>query len=299
MFNTTKERRQNYLENVEAVFRTTADLYYANWGEFFHLAIFDKGDDLTDFDRAFERTHQRYFKAIKGAKAKRILELASGGGAFSAWMAERTRGEVVGVDISDAQLKHARRRLSKGRYPNLRFIKHDIMRIADLNEPLFDAAVCMDAACYLPDKQAALKGIATRLRRGARFLLIDWCRPSRVTALQKELTLEPFYRYWSIPGMETTSSYKRAFRAAGFRMIKVEDLSPRVQLNWQRGYEAGIRALARPLSATQLMTMAKNVSRYGGRAVRFAKDQFNAAVFAKVAADAGLLRYVYFLAERL
>lgn len=298
MFDTTKERRENYIENVGAIFRTTADLYYEHWGEFFHLAIFGKRDDPTDFDGAFERTHERYFKAIRGTKAKRILELASGGGAFSAWMAERTRGEVVGVDISDTQLAHARKRLAKGKYPNLRFIQHDIMHIADLDEPLFDAAVCMDAACYLPDKRAALKGIASRLRRGARFLLIDWCRPRRLTALQKELILEPFYRYWSIPDMQTIKGYEQSFAAAGFRMIKVEDLSLRVELNWERGYQAGIEALAGSISAAQLVAVAKNVSRYGSRAVRFAKDQFNAAVFAKVAADAGLLRYVYFLGER-
>jgi cyclopropane fatty-acyl-phospholipid synthase-like methyltransferase len=299
MFETVKKRREHYRENIPFVFDVTAELYYAHWGEFFHLAIFDEGDDTSDFEGAFARTHERYVRAIRSAEAGRILELGSGGGAFSAWMAQRTHGEVVGVDISPAQLARANRRLEKGKHPNLRFIDHDVMRIAELDGAPFDAAVYLDAACYLPDKRAALQGITTRLRRGARLLLVDWCRPEQVTALQEEMILEPFYRSWCIPEMETARGYERAFALAGFRLIEVEDLSPRVAPNWERGYQLAIRALAEPLTSKRLLSVAASAIKFGPRAVGLAKEQFNAAVFAKVAADAGLLRYVYFLAERL
>lgn len=276
----------------------TADLYYAHWGEFFHLAIFDNNDEATDFERAYEKTHQRYFQSIKASDAGRIIELASGGGAFSAWMAARTRGEVVGIDISPGQLAHARRRLKKENHANLRFVEHDIMRIDELNEGPFDAAVFLDAACYLPDKHAALRGIAPRLRKGARFLLVDWCRPEDVTALQHELILEPFYHYWCIPEMEAVSGYKKAFKEAGFHLLELEDLSGRVVPNWQRGYCAAIGALADSLASKRLLSVAATAAKYGRRGIRLAKDQFYAAMFAKAAADAGLLRYVYFLGER-
>ena len=299
MFETVKERRDRYRENIPFVFAATADLYYAHWGEFFHLAVFEPGEDAADFDAALGRTHERYFRAVKGAEAGRILEPASGGGALSAWMAERTRGEVVGVDISPAQLAHARRRVEGGAHPNLRFVEHDVMRIAELDEAPFDAAVCLDAACYLPDKRAALRGVATKLREGARLLLVDWCRPESVTAMQREMILEPFYRYWCIPEMETVAGYGRAFRDAGFRVVELEDLSPRVGPNLERGYRAAVSALARPATLRQVMSVAAGAVKHGTRAVRFAKDQFNAAVFAKTAFDAGLLRYVYFLGERV
>lgn len=298
MFETVKERRKNYRENVPLVFNVTAALYYEYWGEYFHLAIFEAGESEADFNAAFERTHEQYFKAIKAAEAGRLLELASGGGALSSWMAERMRGEVVGVDISPAQLAYARRRLKKGKFSNLRFIEHDIMRIGDLAEPLFDAAIYLDAACYLPDKSAALEGIATRLRKGARLLLVDWCRPAEVTALQNEMVLEPFYRYWCIPEMETVEGYEQAFKAAGFRMIEVEDLSSRIGPNLERGYRAAVNAIADPAKLAQMKTIAANAIKYGTRVMQFAKNQFNAAVLAKVGFDAGLFQYVYFLVER-
>lgn len=299
MFETLQERRDNYRAKMKKIFGATADLYYEHWGEHFHLAIFDQGADTEDFDAALERTHQRYFKAIDGARVGRILELGCGGGAFAAWMAERTQGEIVGVDISDIQIAHARKWLSKGERQNLRFIEHDIMRISDLDEPPFDAAVCLDAACYLPDKQAALQGIATRLRRGARLLLVDWCRAERPTALQEEMILEPFYRYWGIPEMETIVGYEQAFKAAGLRILEFEDLSKHVAANWERGYEASFRALAEPTTLDRLHKMATSTFKYGSHAVQLAKNQFYAALFAKVAAEGGLLRYTCFLGERV
>jgi len=262
------------------------------------LAIFNDGDDPRDFDAALERTHQRYFNAIQGASAKRILELGSGGGAFSEWMAQRAPGQVVGVDISPAQLAHARERVKRGKLSNLHFFEHDIMRIGDLRGEPFDAAVCLDTACYLPDKRAALKEISTQLRGGAKFLLVDWCRPKQMTPLQQQMILEPFYRYWCIPAMETVDSYRRAFKATGFRLLELNDLSARVAPNWERGYGLAQRALA-DRGTEQLLTIGASTLRDGSRAVKLAKDQFYAAIFAKVAADAGLLKYVLFLGERL
>ncbi len=298
MFETMQDRRRGCRADVRTVFGATADLYYEHWGEFFHLAIFEQEDGCVDWDAALERTHQRYFQAIGGAHARRILELACGGGAFSAWMAERTSADVLGVDISDAQLAHAYKRLKKKQLANLRFIEHDIMHIAELDEAPFDAAVWLDAACYLPDKHAALKGVATRLHKGARLLLVDWCRAKRPTALQEEMLLEPFYGYWGIPAMETVGGYEQAFKAAGFRVLELEDLSERVASNWERGYQIALKALAEPTTVERLAEVAVNTIKYGRQAVQLAKNQFNAAMFAKAAADAGLLRYVYFLAEK-
>jgi sterol 24-C-methyltransferase len=213
-------------------------------------------------------------------------------------MAARTRGEVVGVDISDVQLARARARLAATQLQNLRFVEHDIMCLDELDERPFDAAVCLDAACYLPDKRGALRSVATRLRPGARLLLVDWCRSEHATGLQKELILEPFYGAWAIPEMETASAYERAFGAAEFRLTAVEDLSPHVTANWERAYRAALRATGEPPTPMQLVAIAGSALRYGPAAVRLAKEQFHAALLAKAGADSGVIRYVSFLAER-
>ncbi len=285
-------------EDVRDGFDALAELYYAYWGEFFHLAIFEKGDDPADVAAAYERTHERYFAAIGGATATRVLELACGGGALSAWMADRTAGEVVGVDFSSRQLAHAAKRVARRQRPNLRFVRHDIMHLAHLDEGCFDAAICLDAACYLPDRGAALRQVATCLQPGARLLLVDWCRSEQATTLQRELLLEPLCRYWAIAELGCVSGYRTAFRAAGFRVVKVEDLSEHVMANWERGYHAALRALAEPIGVTRLLGMSAARVRHGARFVQAAKDQVQVALLAKAAAESGALRYVSVLAER-
>lgn len=304
---TARERRQHYRENMLTGFDALAEFYYAYWGEFFHLAVFEAGDDPADLAAAYQRTHQRYLEAVGGTAARRILDVACGGGALSAWLADHTTAAVVGVDLSGGQLAHARRWLAGGRRPNLRFLQHDIMHLNDLDdldEPPFDAAICLDAACYLPDRRAALRAIAARLRPGGRLLLVDWCRAERPTALQRELILEPLCRYWAIGDLETIVGYRRAFTATGWRIHRLDDLSDRVVPNWERGYQAALRALAEPVHLGRLLRLAADTVKHGtvkhGSVVlQAAKDQFQVALLAKAAAESGQLRYVSVLAERI
>jgi len=302
---TARERRQHYRHNMRIGFDALAELYYAYWGEFFHLAVFEAGDDPADVAAAYQQTHERYLEAIGGSAARRILDVACGGGALSAWLADHTTAEVVGVDLSQSQLAHARGWVAGGRRPNLRFVQQDVMGLGELTAPPFqapfDAAICLDAACYLPDRQAALHGIAARLRPGGRLLLVDWCKADRPAALQRELILEPLCRYWAIADLETIASYRRLFAAAGLRIHRLDDLSERVLPNWERGYQAALRALAEPVRLGQLLRLAVSSVQHGtsGSVVlQAAKDQFQVALLAKAAAESGLLRYVSILAER-
>jgi sterol 24-C-methyltransferase len=295
---TARERHRRYRENMLLGFNALAELYYEYWGEFFHLAVFDPADDPADLATAYQRTHERYLEAVGGTAARRILDVACGGGALSAWLADRTAAEVVGVDLSDSQLAHARRWLAGGRRLNLRFVQHDVMRLGELAEAPFDAAICLDAACYLPDRRAALRAIGTRLRPGGRLLLVDWCRSERPTALQRELLLEPLCRYWAIANLETAAGYRRLFQAAGFGIHRVDDLSDRVLPNWERGYQAALRAVAEPVRLGRLLRLAAGTARHGTVVLQAAKDQFQVALLAKAAAESGLVRYVCVLAER-
>jgi len=295
---TPHQRRTHYREHIEIGFDALADLYYTYWGDYFHLALFQEGDDPADLAGAYERTHERYFASIGGPASQRILDVACGGGAFSLWMADHTRGQVLGVDLSSGQLARARRRLAGRSRHNLSFKQHDLVELDTLDTGSFDAAISLDAFCYLPDRRQALRAVARRLQSGARFLLVDWCRIVRPTALQRELILVPFYRNWGIADLETIAGYRRAMAGAGFRIVALEDLSDQVIPNWERGYRAALRAVADPVRPGQLLKLGLKATTHGVRVLDVAKGQFLVALLAKAAADSGILRYVSVLAER-
>lgn len=288
---------RNPAASIQQGFDLLSDLYYAYWGDFFHPALFPDGTHDDDLGRLYERTHERYLEAVRGPGAARIADLGCGGGAFSMWLASRTRGEVVGIDLSAGQIERARRRLRASELTNVRFVQHDLLRLSELDER-FDAALCIDAACYIPDRPRALTEIATSLAPGARLLVVDWCRVPSPTRLQAELILEPFYRAWGISDLATVSGYRAAFPAAGLRLVAVDDLSAAVAPNWERGYRAALRALSEPLRIDHLVSMGSLLARHGPRMLEAAKAQFSVALLVKAAADSDILRYVSFLAER-
>ena len=75
------------------------------------------------------------------------------GGALPAWLADHTDAQVLGVDLSDSQLAHARRLLADGKRPNLRFVQQDVMRLL---RPLRTAV----RRCHLPRRRLLPTGPA-------------------------------------------------------------------------------------------------------------------------------------------
>lgn len=282
--------REHHAENMERMFAAVSDLYAEYWSDFFHFALFEDGEE--DWDAAFERTHRRYASALQAGPGAKVLELACGRGGFADFLAAETGAEVLGIDISRAQLRRARAH----RRPNLRFLHHDIMR-ADLLGDDFDAAVLMDADIYLPDKREAVMRIARTLKSGARFLLIAWCKREGLSSLQEETVLHPFLRFWGAPGLETANGYRRHFARAGLRLVEEADLNDRSRPNWDRGYERAIDAV-RELTLARASRLVWKGLPLGREGIRLIREQFPAALYIKAAFDAGFLRYTLLLAEK-
>lgn len=282
--------RDRYADNMERMFAAVGDLYARYWNDFFHFALFERGDE--SWEAAFEATHRRYMAALRIAEARSALDLACGRGGFAHVLAQHTAGDVLGIDIARAQLARCRR----FRRPNLRFRHHDIMAVDALGRS-FDAVALLDADCYLPDKPRAIATIARVVRPGGRFLLVSWSKRDGLAKVQEELVLRPFMRCWGIPGLETPRRYRRHLEQSGFRVLEQTDLNDRVRRNWEFGYEQAVKAVQEfsLKDATRLIWKGLEL---GPDGIRLLKEQFPAAVYLKAGFDAGFLRYTCFLAEK-
>lgn len=283
--------RDHHAENVERMFAAVGDLYSEYWDDFFHFAIFEQeGEDRAE---AFRRTHRRYVAALNIQAGDSVLELACGRGGFADFIAAETGAWVLGIDLSPAQLCHARRHDR----PNLRFLHHDIMKVDLLGEGTFDAVSFMDADCYLPNKRAAIGSIGRVMKPGARFLLIAWCKQAGLLDVQEELVLEPFMRFWGVPSLETSPAYRRYFEEANLQLLDEIDLNEQVRANWEFGYHSAINGI-RDFDEGDMSRLLARSAEVGAEGLRLIKEQFAAALYIKAAFDAGFLRYTYFLVER-
>ena len=272
------------------MFEAAGEMYADYWNDFFHFAIFE--DENWDFDEAFAYTHEKYMDAVGVKEAKKILVLACGRGGFSNIIAQHTEGQVMGVDLSPAQLRQAKRH----KRDNLTFRRQDIMKIDELGES-FDAVIFLDAACYLPNKKKALKKIKTVMNPGAKLLILDWCKLEGLNFIQEELALQPFMKYWAISGLETADSYRKNFEDLGYQIHEIRDMNDKSRKNWDFSYENGLKGL-KELSLKDLPQILLKGSKAGPAAVRIMKEQFPALLYIKAAFDLGFLRYVYFLVEK-
>ncbi len=286
-----KNFKNDYVKNMENMFAAVSDLYAEYWNDLFHFAIFE--NDKESWQSAFDRTHIKYMQDIKIKSAEKVLVLACGRGGFSNIIAQNTKADVLGIDISKSQLSHTK----KFKRDNLRFKHHDVMKVDELGET-FDAAVFLDAACYLPDKNKALSKISKVLNPGARLLILDWCKKSGLNKIQEELVLHPFMKYWAISGLETEKTYAKNFRNNDFRLINFRDMNDKVRRNWEFGYHCAINAVNQ-LSISALPRLVWKGMKLGSNGVRLIKEQFPAAVYIKVGYDVGFLRYVYYLVEKI
>lgn len=285
-----KDFRERYVENVERMFAAVSDLYARYWNDFFHFALFERGDET--WEEAFEATHRKYLAALRASDARKLIDLACGRGGFAEVLARNTSGEVLGIDLSRSQLSHC----SRFKRPNLRFRHHDIMKVDELGET-FDAVSLLDADCYLPDKRLAMARIAKILRPGGRFLLVSWCKADGLNQTQESLVLHPFMRYWGIPSLETPRSYRKYFARNGLRLLAEIDLNAVVRRNWDFGYEQALKAVQEFSLEAAAQLVWKGI-KLGPQGMRLLKEQFPAALYIKAGFDAGFLRYRYFLLEK-
>jgi cyclopropane fatty-acyl-phospholipid synthase-like methyltransferase len=283
--------KKSYAESMEKMFTAVSDLYAKYWDEFFHFAIYKNPNQ--NREKAFEETHEKYFKALKLNQAKNVLEIACGRGSMTNLMAQRTKGCVLGIDISRSQLSHAK----EFERANLSFKHHDVMKLTELKQT-FDAIICMDAACYFPDKRKAVKAISKVLRPGGRFVLVDWCKKEGLNTLQERTVLLPFMKAWAIAELETTSNYQKYFKEAGLKQLEFEDLNSVTEPNWNIGYENAITA-AQELSYADLPGLIWTGLKIGPQGIKLIQDQFEAALYIKAGFDAGFLRYSYFMLEKI
>jgi len=150
----------------------------------------------------------------------RVLDVACGAGGPSLALVERTGCRLTGLDAEAAGIAHAEAQASaRGLADRAAFAVLDCGGRLPFEEGAFDAVLCVDAICHLPDRVATLSEWARLLHRGGRLLFSD---PAVVTgALAKsalDIRAAAGFFLFVPPGIN-----EKAIAAAGLRLQRCED----------------------------------------------------------------------------
>ncbi len=120
-----------------------------------------------DLQMIYEHYH-RYALAARFVAGKRVLDLASGEG-YGAALLAKTAAEVVGVDIDESAVEHARSTYAGQK--NLRFSQGSIIDAGLLSDAgRFDVITCFEAIEHVVEHDDLMSLVRVRLAPGGVFL---------------------------------------------------------------------------------------------------------------------------------
>ncbi|MCU7821065.1 class I SAM-dependent methyltransferase [Kitasatospora sp. DSM 101779] len=129
------------------------------------------------FDRSLRGYRGRLLEAAAVRPADRVLDVGCGAGEITCEVARRApEGRVLGVDLSAAMLRVARRRAAEQGLANVGFEQADA-QIRSFPPREFDLAVSRTGTMFFADHAVAFRTVARAVRPGGRFVQLVWQPP--------------------------------------------------------------------------------------------------------------------------
>lgn len=142
-----------------------------------------------------------------------VLDLGSGSGTDS-FLAGLTAARVVGVDMTDAQLRKARQLAADADIANVEF-REGYVEHPPVDDATFDCVISNGVINLSPDKPAVFAAAARALRPGGRLALSDIVTREQ---LPEGVTCDASLWAACIGGASQRDQYRAAIEAAGFEI---------------------------------------------------------------------------------
>ena len=144
------------------------------WGDHIHLGFYEKPRIKKDFRKAkIDFVHElvHWSGLNKLPKGSRVLDVGCGIGGSSRILSKEYGFDVVGISISQEQIKRANELTS-----NDDFCRFDVMNALDLKFPKgsFDGVWSVEAGPHMSDKQKFADEMLRVLRPGGVLAIADW-----------------------------------------------------------------------------------------------------------------------------
>src|SRR5262245_12934820 len=139
------------------------------------------GEDFGQSSWVTGDEYRRIFRLLELTAADHVLDVGCGSGGPALFLAREIGCHVTGVDINEAGIR-AGLTLARdaGMQDKVLFQHADVANKLPFSDDLFDALVCMDVMCHLPNRRRLFDEWRRILRPGGRVLYTD---PVVVTGL--------------------------------------------------------------------------------------------------------------------
>jgi tocopherol O-methyltransferase len=216
-------------EDIRKHYDALSGFYRLLWGPHIHHGYWE--DDETPA-KAQVKLIERLAARLEIARGHRVLDIGSGLGGASCWLAETFGCSVLGLTLSPIQAQAAQERATaQGITDLVSFQVHDANRL-DLPAETFDRIWIVECSEHIHDKQVFFQDCARLLPPGGRLGLCVWLRGNTGTPAHEELVTE-VCQAMLCPSLLTMEEQVSMLQRAGFDPVDARDVTANVLPTWE------------------------------------------------------------------
>ena len=226
------------LNTIAAYYDKNQILYNLLWSrKASHYGFWDSGQ--VKHSCALENTNAFAAQCLSVERADVILDAGCGAGGIAVWMTEKFGANIIGITLSDVQLRQAQKLASRSASGRLtRFLKMDYHKTS-FEDRSFSKIYAIESSCQSTNKRGFLREMYRVLKPGGKITVFDFFI-TKVKTDKEHKILEDFLYGWAIPYLSSRESFKKGMLEAGFKNITSVDKSDAIKRSVRIAYNWGL-----------------------------------------------------------
>lgn len=207
----------------------TGDLHYGFWGK-----------NTKDHPESILNTTRFIAKCLQINQNDKILDAGCGVGGSTIYLAKKYGAEIVGITLSDVQLKMARKKTLKlGLQNKLRFIIQDFTKTSFKDES-FSKIFGLESICHSTKKIDFLNEAYRLLKKGGIIAIADGFQIRSSLSKEEDKIYQKWLEGWAVPNLATIDGFHNDLKKAGFKKIRYFDKFNEIGKTRDRIFRIGI-----------------------------------------------------------
>lgn len=225
--------------------RAVVEYYDGSWLDY-RLVWLDRGNLAKHFgywdpgtkthSQSLTNMNRQVALRVNPKPGERVLDAGCGIGGSSIWLARNHGVSTVGISLSEAELRKARRYAAAGGLEGQ--CTFEVRDYIDTGFPdrSFDIVWAQESVCHTLHKDAFVAEAFRLLKPGGRLVMEDWFRTARPYHPADEKLFSDWLRGWAIEDLATGDEIQEYCKAAGFTGVKLDDITNHMLKSAKRLY---------------------------------------------------------------